>query len=55
LTARPGDFLTGTVTSAAPHHLIGEATSVRTTRAGDLSESSSQSAVMLGIPTFVAP
>lgn len=55
LIARPGDFLTGTVTSAAPHHLIGEATSVRTTRAGDLSETSSQSAVMLGIPTFVAP
>jgi tRNA-2-methylthio-N6-dimethylallyladenosine synthase len=55
LIARPGDFLTGTVTSAAPHHLIGQATSVRTTRAGDLSETSSQSAVMLGIPTFVAP
>jgi tRNA-2-methylthio-N6-dimethylallyladenosine synthase len=55
LIARPGDFLTGTVTSAAPHHLIGEATSVRATRAGDLSETSPQSAVMLGIPTFVAP
>jgi tRNA-2-methylthio-N6-dimethylallyladenosine synthase len=55
LIARPGDFLTGTVTSAAPHHLIGEATSVRATRAGDLSQTSPQSAVMLGIPTFVAP
>jgi len=55
LVARPGDFLTGTVTSAAPHHLIGRATSVRATRAGDLSETSPKSAVMLGIPTFVAP
>jgi tRNA-2-methylthio-N6-dimethylallyladenosine synthase len=55
LVARPGDFLTGTVTSAAPHHLIGQATSVRGTRAGDLSETSPKSAVMLGIPTFVAP
>ncbi|MGY9079470.1 MAG: tRNA (N6-isopentenyl adenosine(37)-C2)-methylthiotransferase MiaB [Actinomycetales bacterium] len=53
--ARPGDFVTGTVLSAAPHHLLGEATSVRRTRAGDLSESSSRSSVMLGIPTFVSP
>jgi len=55
LTARPGDFVTGTVVSAAPHHLLGVATSIRATRAGDLSETSPQSAVMLGIPTFVAP
>jgi tRNA-2-methylthio-N6-dimethylallyladenosine synthase len=55
LVARPGDFVTGTVLSAAPHHLLGVATSIRATRAGDLSESSSRNEVMLGIPTFVAP
>ena len=53
--ARPGDFVTGTVVSAAPHHLLGEATSVRLTRAGDRSESPSGTTVMLGIPTFVSP
>ena len=55
LTARPGDFLTGKVLSAAPHHLVGDATFVRQTRAGELSESTSQTSVMLGIPTFVSP
>ena len=53
--ARPGDFVTGTVLAAAPHHLLGEATSVRRTRAGDRSESPAGTSVMLGIPTFVSP
>jgi tRNA-2-methylthio-N6-dimethylallyladenosine synthase len=55
LIARPGDFVTGIVGSAAPHHLLGKAISVRATRAGDLSQSSTRSSVMLGIPTFIAP
>ncbi len=34
-TARPGDCVMVRLEAAAPHHLTGEATSIRTTRAGD--------------------
>ena len=34
-TARPGDCVMVALESAAPHHLMGRATSIRTTRAGD--------------------
>ncbi len=52
-SARPGDFVTATVVTAAPHHLVADHISTRETRAGDLSEELPQGpAVMLGIPTF---
>lgn len=52
---RPGDFVSATITRAAPHHLVAEHISTRRTRAGDLSESSkSRPKVMLGIPTLVS-
>lgn len=52
--ARPGDFVEGRIISAAPHHLVADATSTRRTRAGDLGEARPQgSAVMLGIPAVM--
>ena len=52
--ARPGDFVEGRIISAAPHHLVADATSTRRTRAGDLGEVRPQgSAVMLGIPAVM--
>lgn len=52
--ARPGDFVQGRIISAAPHHLVADATSTRPTRAGDLGEARPQgSSVMLGIPAVI--
>lgn len=52
--ARPGDFVRGRIISAAPHHLVADATSTRPTRAGDLGEARPQgSSVMLGIPAVM--
>src|SRR5699024_7527789 len=59
---RPGDFVTATVTGAAPHHLIADS-GVRShsrTRAGDAFEAgrtlkTQASGVGLGMPTIGAP
>jgi tRNA-2-methylthio-N6-dimethylallyladenosine synthase len=52
-TARPGDFVTARIISAAPHHMLAEHIHTRPTRAGDFSDyRPSGPAVMLGIPTF---
>ncbi len=52
-TARPGDFVTARIISAAPHHMLAEHIHTRPTRAGDFSDDRpSGPAVMLGIPTF---
>ncbi len=51
--ARPGDFVTARIFSAAPHHMLAEHLHTRQTRAGDFSDvRPSGPAVMLGIPTF---
>lgn len=51
--ARPGDFVTARIFSAAPHHMLAEHIHTRRTRAGDFSDvRPSGPAVMLGIPTF---
>jgi tRNA-2-methylthio-N6-dimethylallyladenosine synthase len=52
-SARPGDFVTARIVSAAPHHLIADHIKTRTTRAGDISDERPKGpSVMLGIPTF---
>jgi len=56
---RPGDVVTTTVTTAAPHHLIADAPllSHRRTRAGDAHSSGlrPQTGVSLGLPTVGTP
>jgi tRNA-2-methylthio-N6-dimethylallyladenosine synthase len=60
---RPGDVVTTTVTSAAPHHLIADAAVIehRRTRAGDAHEAGRQvktvglKAVGLGLPGIGMP
>jgi tRNA-2-methylthio-N6-dimethylallyladenosine synthase len=52
-SARPGDFVTAKIQSAAPHHLLAEHIHTRQTKAGDFSDDRpSGPAVMLGIPSF---
>jgi tRNA-2-methylthio-N6-dimethylallyladenosine synthase len=52
--ARPGDFVTATIISAAPHHMLADHISTRATRAGDMGvKKVNGSTVMLGIPAVV--
>lgn len=54
-TARPGDFVSARIVSAAPHHLVADHLATRNTRAGDLSqERPNGPLVMLGIPSVVS-
>jgi tRNA-2-methylthio-N6-dimethylallyladenosine synthase len=58
---RPGDMVTVSITSAAPHHLIadGDVLGVRRTRAGDAWEARNSApvakGVVLGLPTVGVP
>ena len=52
--ARPGDFVSAQIVSAAPHYMLADHISTRPTKAGDLgADRVGGSSVMLGIPTFV--